>query len=130
MGITARWFDESKTIILFTVEDPWTWEENHRVTGESFELIETVEGVVDYIVDVRRASLGPRHVFTNFRRMIQQTHPREGLKYMVGVNHFGQMVAQVFRRINPGAGADYIFVDSIEAALERIQAARQHEPSG
>lgn len=122
MGITLKWYDDARTIFLFIIRDPWSWEENQRVTEESYRRIETEAGseIVDYIVVLHDASLTAGRLFSNLDYLAYEKHPREGIKYMVGASGFMRMLGATYQQIR-GAASDYIFVDTLEDAHDLIQ---------
>ena len=129
MPITVEWFTDEKTVIHYEYKGKWTWEELYNAIAISNKMIDTVEGVVDTIIDLRQSSMVPANVFSHGKQALANAHPRQGKMVIVGAHRFILTLYDTFVKVynRPGEKLPTVFIATIEEAaqyLEQIHASR------
>jgi hypothetical protein len=101
MSIDVRWDDEERTIIHFTYEGAFTWDELAAVHREMGEMMDGVNRQVDVITEFANAVI-PDGALTNFPRVVRLTFlldPRIRLMVVVGADRFACALVELFGRL-------------------------------
>ncbi|MBZ0280211.1 MAG: hypothetical protein K8L97_05690 [Anaerolineae bacterium] len=129
MSIKLLWENEAKTIIRMEVIGQWTWEEMYAASQEGYTMLESVDHVVDPIIDFRSSAAIPIYSITHARHMIGRRHPRTGLTVMVGTSALLHNLWDIFRKVYAlfVREEEFTLVRTLEeahAVLARVQANR------
>ena len=120
MGFTVDWIDEARTILCYTVEGKWTWEQFYSARDRARQLADAAEaGLIDTIIDIRNGSLMPNSALTHFRNLSQHSHTRIGVgtAVIVGDNLFVKSMMTVMRTVNGKRMEKFHIAATIEDAL-------------
>jgi hypothetical protein len=101
MSVSVEWANPEKTVIYFRVTQPWTWEDYYTATDESWEMIHTVDHIVDFIVDLTNTKLVPSNAMSHLKRRATRYHPHKGMAVMVGVSSFMQVIINMMAHVFP-----------------------------
>jgi hypothetical protein len=74
MSVTYRWDNEEKTIMRFSFEEPWTWDEYYVMKPESDKIIASVSHKVGAIIEIPRDLHLGANALTH-SRTIDRTRP-------------------------------------------------------
>ena len=61
MAINVTWDNEEKTILRFTYEGPWDWEEFYASMAEGYAMMDAVGCKVDHIYDISNSPMLPKN---------------------------------------------------------------------
>lgn len=101
MPVIYTWDNSDKTTLCYRLEGRWTWEELYQALGESRKVWNTVNHVVDVIVDLS-ASPGfpPGNILGHFRNVSAfYRDAKAGNTVVVGANDFFRMTLEVFYKV-------------------------------
>jgi len=120
--IHTEWTDDDHTIILFTFETDWTWQDFSAAGNLSMEMMSTVDHPVIQIFDMRNAHNIPRNTFSNGRQALgKKPHPNMTKVIVVGMNGYFNAIFRAFEKMLPPSWIDkwsLTFVASLEEAVE------------
>ncbi|HVU11101.1 MAG TPA: hypothetical protein VHD90_07470 [Phototrophicaceae bacterium] len=86
MPVEVDWDDSQHTIVRMKFIGRWNWEEAYAGTQTCYDLIDTVDQVVNVIVDMRQSGGLPVLAMTHSRNLVSKRHPRVRLTVFLGVN--------------------------------------------
>ena len=116
MSIQVVWDNDEKTIIRYTYQGQWTWDELAAVLEEAYALLDTVDHPVDFIIDLRQSVLLPKDALRHGERVAQAVHPNEGRSVVVGANMLVSRLADVFYKIYRRTSKQFRFVATLDEA--------------
>jgi hypothetical protein len=88
-------------ILIFEFSGSWTWEEFYVVRREADALLDTLDYVVDLILDFRQGPDLPSSAFTHLRTNIAHKHLRQGIIVVLGVNTNLKAISDTLVKIYP-----------------------------
>lgn len=89
MSIQVSWGNAEQTIILYTINGRWTWEQFYDAISQGRTMMESVAHPrVDFIVDMTRGKLLPGNALPQFARMSNNHHSKSGRMVIVGATGF------------------------------------------
>jgi beta-galactosidase GanA len=59
MGVTHRWYDADKTILLHTYAGDWTMDDFYQIVDDTYTLITSVTHSVDVVIDMSQQGRAP-----------------------------------------------------------------------
>jgi hypothetical protein len=125
MPISYDWYDADKSVILLILEKDWGWDDYLQVQGELFRMIDSVDTIVHYLIDVRSSRSLPIGALNKLPAIFSQTHPRRGKTIIVGANSTIQNLWNLLRKVIPQMNEPrYFFVadlNEVEALLQTLQ---------
>ncbi|MGB7338372.1 MAG: hypothetical protein WBC91_05725 [Phototrophicaceae bacterium] len=93
MSVQSKWYDEAQTIIRYTFEDQWTWDDYNAALNHCRALLDTVNYPVDLIYDFNHAPTPPRNLVTRFWQVSMTRHQNiSGLIVVLGSSKLMQML--------------------------------------
>lgn len=102
MGIYVEWDNEDRTVLRYTYEDFWSWDEFYSASAQARSMLETARHEVNTIVDMRSSTVMPRGMLAQARRALDQAcHSNQGLIIGVGVNRFLETMYEFARQAHP-----------------------------
>ena len=117
MPISYKWYNSDKTVILLTLERNWTWDDYLYVQESLFGMIDSVETVVHYLLDVRSSRGLPLGALNKLPAIFSKTHPRRGKTIVLGANATIRNVWELLRKVIPQMSEPrYFFVATLEEA--------------
>lgn len=122
MPVSVRWENDAHDLIRFDFVGRWTWEETHKALDQNLALLDSVDYVVDFIVDMLQSDGLPSGVLQQLKRVAELNHPNSGLTIYVGVNPLLNALGAAFRRTYPRTAVIYAFdfAKTIEEAHAKI----------
>ena len=125
MSIVLNWFDEKNTVLLYTFEGSWTWEEFHELDDPVWELVATVGYRIDLIIDWTRSAGFPLGIMSSMHRAGENVIPQtDGLTISIGGPYLIKIMLGIFRRTYPKAAGAYRLVDSLDEAITLLEQER------
>lgn len=127
MGIQVRWDNDEKTVICYSFEGRWTWDELHDAIAESRRLLDAVDYKVNTIADMRQSTILPPSLLSNARAIMSGSHPNEGFTVVVGSNKLVQIMYDMTKRVYPRLLNEnrLIVLPTMEQAYARLDQKRQ-----
>jgi|SRR5512133_272689 hypothetical protein len=116
MPIRAEWDNDDKTIVVWTFEGHWTWDDYRNTQLESIAMMNTVEHAVDVIADVTHANLLPSNAFSNYKRLAALAAPNRRRVVVITGNFFMKTMTETYNKLF-GETA-FIFANSLDEARE------------
>ena len=106
MSVTVEWANPEKTILCFRISNPWTWEDYYNATDEAWDMMQTVDHIVDYVIDMTGTKIVPPNAMSHIRRRASRTHPHKGMGIFVGVSGFMKVIIDMIGNIIPTSKAN------------------------
>jgi hypothetical protein len=126
MAIDVSWYDEAQTIIRYTFNGPWTWDELNAARETDHALRRTKNYQVDNILDMRRSPIIPQNPIVRFRSFASSVPENAGMTVIVGANTLVEALVNIFRRIYSAPPIQAIcFAATLEEAEQRL--AQRHQ---
>jgi hypothetical protein len=126
MGIEVSWDNEERTIIRHTYQGEWTWEEFLAALEKSNTMLDSVNHLVDCIVDMTNSRQILTSSTTSYHKIAAYSqHPNWGVSVLVTKSFLVQTFAGVFTKLYPKFGRKILFASSEEEAYARL-AERRH----
>jgi hypothetical protein len=129
MSIAVEWENDAKTILRFTYEGRWSWEDFYAKIGEGNEMIATVSHPVVSLVDMRKSSHIPPDAIEHIRRIIDISAQEQNtnVSVFVGAVLLQEMLIKTVNKSYPDVAANSMFrftktIEEGRALAEEIQA--------
>lgn len=119
--IHVQWDNDEQTIVVFTFDGAWTWQDFRDACDESRRLHDQVSHIVVSIFDLREANDLPTNFFSHVRYALDVTDPpnRTQTQFVVGAGFLIRSLGEVFYRLYGARyGFGLAFVSSLEQACE------------
>jgi hypothetical protein len=113
MVVCAAWDHAVWRVIRLTIEGQWTWDEYFAATDSIIKLMETIDSQVDFILEVRSASVPADGVRYIERASVYFRHPQAGHAVIVGAQGYVRILLTVFSRVYPSAGQRLLFAPTL-----------------
>jgi hypothetical protein len=98
MGISVEWINPEQTILLYTFDAVWCWDNYDAATVYGYQLIAASPYWVDAICDLSRVDSPPPRALSNFARgfcMPVNAPPNLNRLVMVGASGLLRVIGQV-----------------------------------
>lgn len=126
MPVTVAWDSEERTLMRYTIVEPWQWDEFYTTLaeGRAMRLQENV-AVIDIVFDVTQARKIPFDALTQINIMgrrdsIVGSHVRRIV--IVGANTFLQSILTMVGRVAPRLGDRVVLADRLEEVQGMLEA--------
>jgi len=118
MPIYLDWENPEHTIVRMEFVGRWNWAEAHERANDGYAMLETVDHIVNVIIDMSRSQGLPLLALTHARNMIPKRHPRTGLTVFVGVSSLFLSLWKTFSSAfsDSARTQEFTFAASIEEA--------------
>lgn len=126
MSVNVGWDDPEQTILRYTYEAGWTWEEYATAVATATQLVATASGEIDVIGDFSNSTLLPERALSNFRKSLATSPDTVPFKMVVLIvkNEFISRMLDTFSRMYPSARNKIRSAPSLEDARRLIRADR------
>lgn len=127
MGIKVYWHDPEKTIVVFEFGEEWTWDDFYAAAAEEEALLDTIDHKVSVIFYSLTSLVKiPDNALNHLRKLVNMAHPKEDLLVVVSGPPLLHSLMDVLKRVYRLNRflANYIYVDTLQEALDAIQARR------
>ncbi len=125
MSIAVEWDDEERTILHYTFESPWTWEEYHAAIARAWEMAAEVDHPTDTITDMRNSRLLPDNVFRHVRQSMVEIPESTRTVVIVGAGMLVQALLNILRRVYRNQDGLFFTAETLEEARELIYSRRE-----
>ncbi len=100
MAVEINWDKTHDHILVITVSDRWTWAEMAETVKKRNEMMESVDAIVDVIVNMEASSGMPANTLTGARQVGKNRPDKEGMTLVVGTSGFLQAMFDLYMRMN------------------------------
>ena len=127
MPVQIDWENQDHTIVRMELIGHWTWDEAYDGSSIGYTMLESVDHVVNVIIDLRKSTGLPLLALTHARNMIARRHPRTGLTVFIGTNSLFLTLWRIFSSAYKQVAhtQEFAFARDAEEAY-RIFAAQQN----
>lgn len=126
MAIDVQWGDYNKTILIYHAQGAWTWNELYTATEQAHHMLDTVNHVVDSIIDLSEANAMPSGSLWHARRMAALRHVNSGRAVYVGGHNFLKAIFDVLQRLYKGHNPLFMYTDTVDKAFLQL---KRQEPA-
>jgi hypothetical protein len=119
--VAASWYDDQQSILLYTFEDNWTWNDLKAVQEVVMEMIEGVPHRVDVIADVTKQTQIPKQMFNNWGNMAMGSPSNQQLTVAVVSNNAVRLWVQAAKNMIPVVRRDYRVTETVAEAVRLIK---------
>ncbi|MBN1119502.1 MAG: hypothetical protein JXJ17_00365 [Anaerolineae bacterium] len=127
-NIVATWFDTSKTQILLTYQNGWTWDDWLSLDETLVQWLNRADHEIDLVHDIRSAEL-PMDTLSRLpvisSRTVGPCHPRAGNVAIAGSGPSQEILADILSRLYDNNGRHIQSTPSIEEAADFLVSCRQ-----
>ncbi len=122
MGINVRWDNEEQTIIQYSFDGRWTWNDLYSALDRVQEMSASVDHRVDAIIDLTHADLMPAGaIFSldgrkNAQKLASKANAARGLIVIAGANAFIRSIYDAFRAFNRSVATGIHFTETLGQA--------------
>jgi hypothetical protein len=126
MGIHTGWWDSQRTILVWTFEGTWGWDEFNRHLLACHQEARALGHRYDAISDMSRCYLLPAGAVTRAHLAAKYAPANLGAMVVVGLRPIFSASVRAFRRIHPRLAGDLYTTNTMQEAItlvERLRAA-------
>lgn len=100
MPVITRWHNPNQTIRVYTLQDPWTWEELATTMADVRSEYDTLDHRAVGVIDAQYSSLIPRGALGKGREISKNRHPNvhSTILFVTNNNAF-RSVGNLFNRM-------------------------------
>ncbi|GAB4512549.1 MAG: hypothetical protein OHK0046_12250 [Anaerolineae bacterium] len=124
MPVEFHWHDDStRSILIFTTEDPWNWNDFHKAVRMSLFSLHRLGHAVDTILDLRQSTRTPAGAVGHLRSVGKPTTPLiSGRAAVVGLDAETEksLLAGSKTRVLHLEKQTIYFVDTLDEALAHL----------
>ena len=124
MTVSANWDNEQKTIIRYSFDGNWTWNEFYAAVNQSHALQDAVSHRVDIILDLGESYVVPEGALMQFRRLAGINHANTGVRVIVSRNSTLGVLFDTFTRVYSKIAEKHYLASSMEQAYAIISQVR------
>jgi hypothetical protein len=124
MPVHAQWDNPQKTIMRWTFEGAWTWDEYYSLRVSTNQEIAAEPHPVDLIVDLSQSKTLPSGVLTHGKNAVSVTPKNIGVTVLVGANPvlqaFYKMFSSLYEGIISSKKLNMVMVANLDAAYKLL----------
>jgi hypothetical protein len=128
MPVSIRWEDDDKTVMRYTIQGRWTWEELYPCFEEGIEMAKSVSHRFDVIIDFSQTSHLPGNAITHLRGIAERQVGNMGVGIFVTSSRVLLAIFQVAVKVYPKIAHYFRMVATEAEAYALIEQAR-HNPA-
>jgi hypothetical protein len=123
MAIQVAWGNLERTVVLYSFDGAWTWQEFYAAIDIARRLARTVNHPVKEIVDMTNADdipsfvTVPLNAMNNMKMLIHNMHSNECEVFVVGIKPLVKALWETFRAVSsPRLATNVCFVKTLDDA--------------
>jgi hypothetical protein len=124
LPIKVVWDNDERTVIRMEFDGHWTWDEVQEAVNISNQMTNSVNHIVDGLIDMSRSGGVPSGAMAHARHLIMQRHERSGITVVAGaspaISTLWQVFAQAYQWLT--RSERFVFARTVEDARRRIAA--------
>jgi hypothetical protein len=125
MTVRAAWDNPQKTIMRWTFEGAWTWDEYYKLRVSTNQQIAAEQHTVDLIVDLSTSKALPSGILTHGKNAVSVTPKNIGITVLVGanpvLNAFYKMFSSLYGTLIRSKKLDMVMVTTLDAAYKLLK---------
>jgi hypothetical protein len=125
MPVTADWYDLDKTIVLYTIEGKWTWDELYPEYEKALAMEKAQPHRVDVVIDMTASTHLPMSVLTHMRHISDKQPANIGLTVIVTQNPMVNTLYQVGCKVHSNIQRYFVITRTMDEALTMIAEERK-----
>ncbi len=130
MPITVDWDDAEQTIIRYTFQSPWTWDEYQAAIDRAWELARSVDHPTDTITDMSHSRLMPDNLFRNIKQSVVEIPDSTRTVVLIGGGMFVSIALGVLRRVYRSNMEKFFIAGTLDEARALIRQRRGETDQG
>ena len=120
MPIKIQWLDDTKRVILWTIEGQWTLNEMHEIyTIGNNMCLEVPENTINALIDMTGSNSIPSNIFSALTTRTRSETPNYDMAVIISHNTLVKGFVNIFNTI-PALRGHFVVVTTWEAALTFI----------
>ncbi len=120
MPVRIHWFDADQTIVYYTFEGKWTWDELYPVYYEAIAMEKAAPHRVDVILDFLRSDGVPGGALTHLKNISDKQPENIGLSIFVTENRFLNALYSTGAKFYKNIGRYFRLAPSMDEAIRMI----------
>jgi hypothetical protein len=125
MPVSIRWFDAQQSIMFYTMEGRWTWDEFYPQYEQALAMEREKPHRIDVIVDLSASAHLPLSILTHVRHMSDKQPDNIGLSIIVTQNALVEALYRAGVRMHRNIARYFRVVPTVMVAEAMIAAVRQ-----
>lgn len=120
MGVYVSWDNAEKTILRYTFENDWAWDEYLVCLQKGRQLTRGVRHPVCILNDASNTNVIPTRFVSLVQSVIQFSPPNTGLAIILTSDRYFKVLYRVLAHVLPQVTAEYHLVKTEEAAYQHL----------
>jgi|FLYN01.1.fsa_nt_gi hypothetical protein len=116
MGIKITWDNDEKTILRYSFDTHWTWDDFYTAKAEAYNQIDTVQHKVGVIFDAPEKITLPANMITHSKSAVSKTHPNTCIVAVVVRNLYLRTMLSMVMKLSKKAAETLRLVSSLDEA--------------
>ena len=125
MTVSVKWFNPEQTIVLYTLEGHWTWNELYPEYDKAIEMEEGVSHRVDVMIDMRKSTGVPLSALTHLKNISDKQPENIGVSVIVTTNRLVLTLYRAGCRFHTNIERYFAVAATEGEALQIIERQRQ-----
>ena len=122
MGIQVAWNTPDTNIILFSIDDKWTWDDFYGAIRGAHEMMDaSAYEHIDFILDMQNGETLPSNILSRMKSVSQNRHPKSRDMVVVGAGRFPEVMFRMITKIVPDRVQHIQLVSDFDEALQHLQ---------
>ncbi len=127
MAIRTGWQDAAHTILVWSIEGSWSWEEFNRHMLAAHQEAQTLNHRYDVICDLTRCYVLPPGIVARAHLAVKYAPTNLGMMIVVGLPSIFDASLRAFRRVHPRLAGDLHTASSVQDALALITRVQRNQ---
>ena len=124
MTVRVQWDDPDHTILLYTLECAWTWDEMFAAADQGVAMTASVSHPIYVIVNYRSTQGMPPKAFAQFNRITRLMNAKTELVVIAGGGTILLSLFNLFLLIAGNLASKYCWVSDLDKAYAMVAARR------
>ncbi len=122
MGVSVAWHNQDQTLIRYTFEGKWVWDEFYPCWEWVRQAMASVDHKIAVIIDMSATHHIPPNSMVHLRAVVLRNNPNyAGMTVLIGTGSIGPSISAILYKLNPALREKYqvMFADTLGDA-ERL----------
>lgn len=129
MKVNVDWDNDEQSIVRYTFDSDWNWQDLYAAMDNAGKMIETVSHRVDVLMDLSNANIIPKNAISQIKRGYDNPKsPNIGVTVVVTPNSFMNAIVLMAKKVWGDKGEwELEFVKTLDEAYSTIQKRKTEE---
>lgn len=127
MPVNVEWANDEQTIVLYTIEGKWTWNDFYPEYDKAITMEKAQPHRVDVVLDMRENKSVPPNALTHIKGITDRQPDNIGLSVLVTSNMFIYKLFEIAVKFYPKVGTYFRVTDTMDKAFDIIAEAQVQE---